>query len=123
MEKKYKDILKSSRKEDSFSGSSQIGAHKTKFIMKDLNKNSLAENNSTGEQKILLLNIIIAFVSLISTKNNTILLLDEMNVHLDGNNTKNIINRFLEFNTQIFITTTNEKDYKDYSNSFSYLNL
>ncbi len=121
----YKDKLKKSRSIDSAIGGTQIGAHKTKFTAREILKNSLAENLSTGEQKMLLLNIIIGFITLMkySKKQNPILLLDELNVHLDAENTRHILEKMLSFNSQIFITTTNTEYYRNFQSKLNFFGL
>lgn len=120
-----KEILQESRKNDFISGQTSIGAHKSKLECKVLLQNSLAENSSTGEQKMMLISIISSFIQLIQKVKNIspILLLDEINVHLDKQNIKYIIEKLLKLESQIFITTTHKEMYKEFEESFRFLRV
>ncbi len=120
-----KEILQENRKNDLIIGQTTLGAHKSKLICKILPFNNLAENASTGEQKMMLISIIISFVKLVQEiKNiNPILLLDEINVHLDKNNANYVLSSILELGSQVFITTTHREIYKEFENNFKFLEL
>ena len=73
------------RSADSIAGGSQVGPHRSDFSVINLAKNLLAEVCSTGEQKMILLALILAFAK-VQLENNhrlTLLLLDDVIAHLD----------------------------------------
>jgi DNA replication and repair protein RecF len=120
-----KEILQENRKNDLISGQTSFGAHKSKLVCKFLSKKDLAENSSTGEQKMMLISIIVSFIKLIQKikKISPILLLDEVNVHLDKSNTKYATNKLLELGSQVFITTTHKEIYKEFEQEFEFFKI
>ena len=82
----YIKKLKTSRKIDSIKGSVSYGPNKSDLKVLFLKKKLLAEKCSTGEQKIILISLVIQFCKLMNKKGNfSILLLDEIVAHLDNN--------------------------------------
>ncbi len=81
-----RDALAETRPEDAASGSTSLGAHRADFVMSDAATGVSAANASTGQQKALLLGIILAHAALIAEARATapLLLLDEPLVHLDS---------------------------------------
>ncbi|MCL2567491.1 MAG: AAA family ATPase [Alphaproteobacteria bacterium] len=120
-----KETIKENRKNDLIIGQTSISAHKSKLLCKYIAANSGAENSSTGEQKMMLISIIIAFIKLLKSikQISPILLLDELNVHLDKNNTEYVIEKIMQFGSQVFITTTNQEIFADFQEKFEFLKL
>jgi DNA replication and repair protein RecF len=71
-----------SRSLDALKGSTSMGPHRAKLHVTHLGKHMPAEFCSTGEQKMLVLAIILAFVKMPSPK-GLVLLLDDVVDHLD----------------------------------------
>ena len=81
----YIQKLQNSRKIDSIKGSISYGPNKSDLKVVFLKKKLLAEKCSTGEQKIIIISLIIQFCKLMNNKGNfPILLLDEIVAHLDN---------------------------------------
>ena len=81
----YAQKLHNCRKIDSIKGNISYGPNKSDLKVMLLNKKTFAEKCSTGEQKIILVTLIIQFCKLMNNKNNyPILLLDEIVAHLDS---------------------------------------
>lgn len=104
-------LLKNSRKEDFLKKQTSIGIHKTDFICEYSKKNMPAKLCSTGEQKSLLLSIVMSEANLLSKNNNQtpILLIDEILSHLDEHNAKLFLNDLINLNIHCFITSTNKE--------------
>lgn len=85
MEERMAEKLKEARREDAATGGSSIGPHRSDLKVQHLAKNLLAEYCSTGEQKILLLAITLAFIKqeVPSKMRLILLLLDDVVAHLD----------------------------------------
>jgi DNA replication and repair protein RecF len=86
VEDDLKAQFKASRMSDSFTGGSAAkGAHRTDMAVTYLPKNMPAEQSSTGEQKAMLLTIILAHAQFIHQKSGVapVILLDEISAHLD----------------------------------------
>jgi len=85
VKKIYLQKLYESRKIDSIKGSISYGPNKSDLKVIFLKKKLLAEKCSTGEQKIILISLIIQFCKLMNKKKKSpILLLDEIVAHLDN---------------------------------------
>ena len=90
-------------------------------------KNVPANLCSTGEQKSLLLSIILAQARSLITQKNThpIMLLDEIAAHLDDTKKNAFLSKIQSLQTQAFLTTTNMFDFmeiKDSSQFFEIIN-
>ncbi len=124
---RVENILKSklaeSRYADFVIGSTSLGAHKSRLICKLKSSDILAENSSTGEQKMMLLSIILSFIELVQQNKGTkpILLLDEINVHLDYENLHLVMDRLIKLKSQMFITTINGDIYGGFKDNVSFL--
>ncbi|OYY69962.1 DNA replication/repair protein RecF [Sphingomonas sp. 28-63-12] len=77
--------LAQGRRRDAAAGRTLVGPHRSDLIVTHLDKQQEAGLCSTGEQKALLLGIILAHADLIAARRDTplILLLDEVAAHLD----------------------------------------
>tara|TARA_B100000745_G_scaffold152428_1_gene99711 strand:+ start:152 stop:1300 length:1149 start_codon:yes stop_codon:yes gene_type:complete len=85
IKKIYLQKLLNCRKVDSIKGSISYGPNKSDLKVIFLKKKKLAEKCSTGEQKIILISLIIKFCKLMNNKKNyPLLLLDEVVAHLDN---------------------------------------
>jgi DNA replication and repair protein RecF len=99
---------KASRKMDALTGTTQLGAHKMDFSIIHVAKQMRADFCSTGEQKILLLWLLIASVrlqSLIRT-GSSLLLLDEVAAHLDRDRRALLFRVLNQLNIQVWYTGT-----------------
>lgn len=86
VEDALKEQFAINRMADSFTGGSAAkGAHRTDMVVTYLDKNMPAEQSSTGEQKAMLLTIILAHAQFIHQKSGVapVILLDEISAHLD----------------------------------------
>jgi DNA replication and repair protein RecF len=104
----YAEILQKNRKKDAYSGRTNFGLHKSDLDVIHKTKQQKAKFCSTGEQKALLISIILASVESVmhNTQTTPILLLDELFVHLDDDRKKYLSSYIMESKMQTFITTT-----------------
>ena len=77
--------LKSSRGRDAAAGRATVGPHRQDLAVTHVAKNQPASRGSTGEQKALLLGLVLAHADLVAARRGAppILLLDEVAAHLD----------------------------------------
>ena len=103
--------LAGSRIKDKLSKRTNFGVHRSDLAVVHLEKNKLAKFCSTGEQKAMLISIILAQVNagIIETGAKPILLLDEIFVHLDDMRKNYLIDFFKSIGLQIWITATDLK--------------
>lgn len=104
----YAQLLKEGRRKDFYSGRTNFGVHKTDLNVFHKEKKQHAKSCSTGEQKALLISIILASIESViqSTETTPILLLDELFVHLDDTRKKYLASYIMQGKLQTFITTT-----------------
>ena len=104
----FLEDLFSSRSLDGNQGRTNFGVHRTDFAVTNTAKNIAAEHSSTGEQKALLLSIILALANMLKIRKNRapILLLDEVVAHLDEGRREELFAEVKATNSQTFITGT-----------------
>lgn len=93
---------------DAAAGRSTVGVHRTNMQAFYQDKNRAAANCSTGEQKALLLSIILGQAQAVREHKGAapILLLDEVVAHLDESRRAELADAILEQNIQAFLTGT-----------------
>jgi len=101
--------LKSSRGRDAAAGRATVGPHRQDLLVTHLAKGQPAARGSTGEQKALLLGLILAHAELVATRRGTppILLLDEVAAHLDPARRDALFGR-LQGRGQVWMTATED---------------
>lgn len=100
--------LYDSRRLDAARGRSHFGPHKTDMIVVHPDKQRSASQCSTGEQKAMLVAMILAQAKGVHQYCNhrPIVLLDELFSHLDHGVQKSLLEALYEFQAQIWITST-----------------
>ncbi len=103
--------LKLNRISDRSAKRTGFGIHKSDFVVINAAKNIRAKFCSTGEQKAMLISLVLAQVNSLTqeTQTSPILLLDEIFAHLDNERKQYLINFFSVLNSQIWITSTDCK--------------
>lgn len=101
-------LLKSGRTRDTAAGRTLVGPHRVDLRVTHLEKGQAAERCSTGEQKALLLGIILAHAELVTELRGQapILLLDEVAAHLDPRRRASLFERLAAMRTQVWMTGT-----------------
>jgi DNA replication and repair protein RecF len=96
------------RSRDAAAGRTLVGPHRTDLAVTHLAKAQPAERCSTGEQKALLLSIILAHADLVADAagRRPILLLDEVAAHLDPRRRAALFARLDEGGGQVWLTGT-----------------
>ncbi len=99
--------LKASRGRDAAAGRATIGPHRQDLAVTHLAKRQPAARGSTGEQKALLLGIVLAHAELVAARRGAapILLLDEVAAHLDPARRAALFAR-LDGRGQVWMTAT-----------------
>ena len=100
--------LATSRLRDAAAGRTLIGPHRQDLTVTHLSKAQPAAQSSTGEQKALLLGIILAHADLVSEAagRRPILLLDEVAAHLDPRRRAALFDRLDQGGGQVWLTGT-----------------
>jgi len=97
--------LSEGRARDMRAGRTLEGIHKSDFKITHIDKNMPAADCSTGEQKALLISLILAHARA-QAQQAPILLLDEVAAHLDIDRRAALIEHLLALGTQLFMTGT-----------------
>ena len=108
VEGRFLDALKSSRELDAVSGGAKTGPHRSDMAVVHGAKSMPASQCSTGEQKALLIAIVLADARLQAARlgRAPILLLDEVAAHLDDIRRTALFDELLEIGGQAWLTGT-----------------
>jgi DNA replication and repair protein RecF len=100
--------LLAGRARDAMAGRTLAGPHRSDLMVTHLAKQQPAANCSTGEQKALLLGIILAHAELVARQNGRrpVLLLDEVAAHLDSARRSALFDRLAHGGGQVWMTGT-----------------
>ena len=107
-EDKLKADLAASRGEDAESGRTAHGPHRSDLAVRHAAKDQPAERCSTGEQKALLVGIVLASAALRGRAEGLtpVLLLDEVAAHLDEDRRAALYDRLAALGGQVWLTGT-----------------
>jgi DNA replication and repair protein RecF len=106
IEDRYRALLKENRARDAAAGRTLDGPHLSDLAVSHAGKNIPAAEASTGEQKALLIRLILAHAGLIKQMTNfaPLLLLDEVVAHLDPSRRAALYNALSSLGTQVWMT-------------------
>ena len=112
--------LKASRGRDAAAGRATVGPHRQDLVVTHVAKRQPAARGSTGEQKALLLGIILAHAALVAARRGAppILLLDEVAAHLDPARRAALFAR-LDGRGQVWMTATEAELFAEIDRSAS----
>lgn len=107
-EETFRAMLARGREADAQAGRALAGVHRSQFEVLHEQKNMQAERCSTGEQKALLVSIILAQANAGATWHGRIpvLLLDEVATHLDINRRRTLYDALQDTGAQCWLTGT-----------------
>lgn len=117
----YKNCLKQNRGKDSLYNRVSFGVHNDNFQIFHQQKQLESNLCSTGEQKLLLLSIVIASVKARHT--SPILLLDDVMSHLDRQYREAILKEILSIGCQTWISDVNDQNFSEYKESFKFFTI
>jgi DNA replication and repair protein RecF len=106
VEDRYREILRESRLKDAAAGRTLNGPHLTDLQVVYAPKNMPARDASTGEQKALLIGLVLAHANLVAemTGITPLLLLDEVVAHLDPNRRAALFAELGKLGAQVWLT-------------------
>jgi DNA replication and repair protein RecF len=104
-------LFAASRQRDGESGRTNCGPHTVDLEVRHVGKNSDARECSTGEQKALLISIVLADAWLKRKRHGVapMLLLDEIAAHLDAQRRAALFEEILALNSQAWLTGTDRQ--------------
>jgi len=106
VEDRYSAILKTNRVRDAAAGRTLDGPHLTDLEVVYAPKNMPARDASTGEQKALLIGLVLAHATLVAEMTGIVplLLLDEVVAHLDPARRKALFDELARLGAQVWMT-------------------
>ena len=121
---RYLSTLKNSRVFDKQYGGTKIGPHRSDIIS-IINNDFEASLLSTGQQKTVVLMILLAQCNfLVNNQNiNPIFLFDEIGSHLDKQNRQLLLDMINKFNIQFFLTGTEKNLFSFISTNAKFYNI
>ena len=115
VEDRYREILRGNRARDAAAGRTLDGPHLTDLEVVYAPKNMPARDASTGEQKALLIGLVLAHASLVAemTGITPLLLLDEVIAHLDPARRTALFNELAKLGAQVWMTGADPAAFTD----------
>jgi DNA replication and repair protein RecF len=104
----FKGELARSRPRDALVGGAAIGVHRSDLLVRLAAKDMPADQCSTGEQKALLIGLILAHARLINAERGAppLILLDEIAAHLDDDRRAALYSRLASLGGQVWLSGT-----------------
>ena len=115
VEDRYRDILRNNRARDANAGRTLDGPHLTDLQVVYAPKNMPARDASTGEQKALLIGLVLAHAGLVAdmTGITPLLLLDEVVAHLDPHRRAALFDELSKLGAQVWMTGADPAAFAD----------
>jgi DNA replication and repair protein RecF len=115
VEDRYRRILRDSRARDAAAGRTLDGPHLTDLQVVYAPKSMPAREASTGEQKALLIGLVLAHANLVAemTGITPLLLLDEVVAHLDPGRRAALFNELTKLGAQVWMTGADPAAFSD----------
>jgi DNA replication and repair protein RecF len=125
VEDRYRAILKDNRVRDAAAGRTLDGPHLTDLQVVYAPKNMPARDASTGEQKALLIGLVLAHATLVAEMTGIVplLLLDEVVAHLDPGRRKALFNELARLGAQVWMTGADPAAFGDIGPSGEIFNV
>ena len=105
-EDRYRDLLRANRSRDMAAGRTTVGPHVADLLVRHGPKDIDAARASTGEQKALLVGLVLAQSGLVAAMSGMapVLLLDEIAAHFDPSRRAALFARLAALGGQVFMT-------------------
>lgn len=125
VEDKVRHLLVENREQDRLTGRTALGPHRSDLFTSYPEKQQPAFLCSTGEQKALLLSIVMASAHLLSVRTGAIplLLLDEVVAHLDKKRRSALFDAILKLKIQAWLTGTDASLFEELQGNAQFLSL
>ncbi len=123
VEDSFKEKMRANRQIDRESKRTAIGPHRSDFTA--VYKDMPASQGSTGEQKALLVSIILGHALMMQAEKGfvPVILLDEVAAHLDEARREQLFKVLLSLNGQIWLTGTDKEIFNSLNNNAQFLQV
>lgn len=124
-EDRFKLLLAASRGEDGETGGAKDGPHRSDLAVRHVDNGMPAAVCSTGEQKALLMSLVLAHARLQAAEHGAapLLLLDEVGAHLDRVRRTALYEEIKALRTQAWMTGTDEAMFESLGSSAQYFRV
>ncbi len=114
-EERYREMLKAARPRDRAAGRTLTGPQASDLSVRHALKDMPAAQGSTGEQKALLIGLVLAHARLVGTMSGIapLVLLDEVAAHLDGRRRAALYRALDDLGAQVWMTGTDAALFDD----------
>ena len=126
VEDAYRALLRRERERDRAAGRTLVGPHRTDMVVEHGPKAMPAQVCSTGEQKALLIGLVLAHAELLTERRGgaaPILLLDEIAAHLDVSRRSALFQELLRIGSQTWMTGTDRHPFSALEDSALFLHV
>ncbi|WP_428426894.1 DNA replication/repair protein RecF [Pararhizobium sp.] len=125
LEEQYLEMMRAGRYRDAAAGRTLDGPHRSDLLIRHRAKNMEAARCSTGEQKALLVGLILAHARLVGnmTGHAPVLLLDEIAAHLDEGRRAALFDLVDDLGGQAFMTGTDQSMFSALGDRARYLTV
>jgi DNA replication and repair protein RecF len=115
VEDRYRGVLRENRARDTAAGRTLDGPHLTDLAVYYREKSTAARDASTGEQKALLIGLVLAHAALVAEMTGTapVILLDEVVAHLDPGRRAALYDALERLGAQIWMTGADPAAFAD----------
>lgn len=124
-EDQYRSALAASRARDAETGRAAIGPHRSDLRVRHVGNGRMAEFCSTGEQKALLIRLVLAHVQTAARDwgRLPILLLDEVAAHLDETRRAALIEEIVALRIQAWLTGTDDALFEPFKHAAQFFRV
>lgn len=124
-EDRLRAALAGARRRDGSAGRTEHGPHRSDLRVSHIDKNMPAARCSTGEQKALLIAIVLAHAHLLTLDRGAapVLLLDEVAAHLDEGRRAALAARILDLGAQAWLTGTDDSLFESFRGAAQFLQV
>ncbi len=120
----YRALLAQGRERDRMAGRTLEGPHRSDLVVGHGPKGMPADASSTGEQKALLIGLVLAHAELLAERHggsSPILLLDEIAAHLDERRRAALFSELLRLGSQAWLTGTDVRAFEAIVNDAQFI--
>jgi DNA replication and repair protein RecF len=124
-EERFRQSLAASRRQDAEAGRALFGPHRSDLTVRHVEKDEAAERCSTGEQKALLIGIVLAHARLqaLETGATALMLLDEVTAHLDGTRREALFDEICHAGVQAWLSGTDRSLFEGFGDRAQYFEV
>ncbi len=111
VEDRFRAALAQNRRIDGITGGASVGVHRSDLAVRHIEKDMPADQCSTGEQKALLMALVLSHARLLTAERGVtpLLLLDEVAAHLDEDRRGALFAALLDMGAQAWMTGTDAR--------------